>query len=99
MAKYRVRVGDTVLVWSDSTNLGKWPLGIVKKTYPGRDGHIHAVQLSNSKGVIEHPVQHLYPLELQREPTVPAEAEQRLYHDVPIFRPRRAAVAVAAAKI
>ena len=66
---------------------------------PRRDGHIHAVQLSNSKGVIEHPVQHLYPLELQPEPTVPAEAEQRLYHDAPIFRPRRAAVAVAAAKI
>ena len=99
MAKYRVRVGDTVLVWSDSTNRAKWPLGIVKKTYPGRDRHIHAVQLSNSKGVIEHTVQHLYPLEWQRESTVPAGAEQWLYHDAPIFRPRRATVAVAAAKI
>ena len=57
------------------------------------------MQLSDSKGVIEHPVQHLYPLELQREPTVPAGADQWLYHDAPIFRPRRAAVAVAAAKI
>jgi len=56
------------------------------------------VQLSTSKGVIEHPVQHLYLLELQREPTVPAGAEQRLNDDVPIFRPRRAAAAAARIK-
>ena len=59
------------------------------------------MQLRTSKGVIERPVQHLYPLELQCEPTVPGEAEQQLNPDVPIFRPRRAAaaVAVAAARI
>lgn len=95
---YQVRVGDTVLVRSDSKNRGKWPLAIVQQTYPGRDGHIRAVQLRTSKGVIERPVQHLYPLELQCEPTVPAGAEKRLNHDAPIFRPRRAAAAVAAAE-
>lgn len=96
---YQVRVGDTVLVRSNSKNRGKWPLAIVQQTYPGRDGHICAVQLRTSKGVIERPVQHLYPLELQCEPIVPAGAEKQLNHDVPIFRLRRAAVAATAARI
>ena len=97
---YQVRVGDTVLVRSDSTkNRGKWPLAIVQQTYPGRDGHIRAVQLRTSKGVIGRPVQHFYPLELQCEPTVPAGAGKQLNHDASIFRPRRAAAAAAAARI
>ena len=45
------------------------------------------MQLGTSKGVIERPVQHLYPLELQCEPTVPAGAEQQLNPDASIFRP------------
>ena len=98
-ANYQVRVGDTVLVRSDSKNRGKWSLAIVQQTYPGRDGHIRAVQLRTSKRVIERPVQHLFLLELQCEPTVPAGAEQRLNHDAPNFRPRRAAAAAAAARL
>ena len=98
-ANYQVRVGDTVLVRSDTKNRGKWPLAVVQQTYPGRDGHIRAVQLRTSKGVLERPVQHLYPLELQCEPTVPAGAEQQLNSDAPIFRPRRAAAAAAAERI
>ena len=96
---YQVRVGDTVLVQSDNKNRGKWPLAIVQQTCPGCEGHIRAVQLRTSKGLIVQPVHHLYPLELQCEPTVPAEAEKRLNHDKLIFRPRRAAAAVAAARI
>ena len=96
---YQVKVGDTVLVRSDTKNRGKWPLAVVQQTYPGRDGHIHAVQLRTSKGVIERPVQPLYPLELPCEPTVPAGAEQQLNRDAPIFRLRRAAAAAAAARI
>lgn len=96
---YHVRVGDTVLVRSDSKNRGKWPIAVVQQIYPGRDGHIRAVKLRTSKGVIERPVQHLYPLELQCEPTVPAGADQQLNPDAPNFRPRRAAAAAAAARI
>ena len=96
---YHVRVGDTVLVRSDSKNRGKWPIAVVQQIYPGRDGHIRAVKLRTSKGVIERPEQHLYPLELQCEPTVPAEADQQLNPDAPNFRPRRAAAAAAAARI
>lgn len=88
-----------MLVRSDSKSRGKWPSAIVQQTYPRRDGYIPAVQLWSSKGVIERPVQHLYPLELQYEPTVPARAEQQLNNNAPIFRPRRAAAAAVAVRI
>ena len=84
---------------SDTKNRGKWPLAVVQQTYPERDGHLRAVQLRTSKGVIERPVQHIYPLELHCEPTVPAGAEQQLNPDAAIFRPRRAAATEVAAGI
>ena len=84
---------------SDTKNRGKWPLAVVQQTYPGRDGHLRAVQLRTSKGVIERPVQHLYPLELKCEPTVQAGAEQQLNPDAANFRPSRAAATALAAGI
>ena len=47
-SKFKVSKGDVVLVKTDGKNRGKWPLAIVRATYPGHDGV----------------VQHLYPLEL-----------------------------------
>ena len=100
-AKYQVRVGEAVIVRSDSKNRGKWPLAIVEATYPGPDGHTRAVQLRTSKGVIQRPVQHLYPLDLQSEPRVtqPAVLEQQLNPRAAGYRPRRAAASTAAARI
>lgn len=96
-ANYKVRVGDIVLVRSDNKNRGKWPLAFVQQIYPGRDGHTRGVQLKTSKGVIERPVQHLYPLELQCE--LPVGARQQLNPDAKTFRPTRAAAAAATARI
>ena len=89
-ANYIVRVGD-------NKNQGKWPLALVQQIYPGCDGHIRGVQLKTSKGVIQRPVQHLYPLELQCE--LPVGARQKLNPDAQTFRPRRAAAATATVRI
>lgn len=60
---FKVSEGDVVLVKLDEKNRGKWPLAI-QETYPGCDGVVHAVQLQTSKGLLERPIQHLFPLEL-----------------------------------
>ena len=100
VANYQVKVGDAVIVRSDNKNRGKWPLAIVDAIYPGPDGHARAVQLRTSKGVIQRPVQHLYPLELQSAPRVAQPAlEQQLNANATTFRPRRAAASTAAARI
>ena len=82
---------------TDNKNRGKRPLAVVQQIFPGRDSYPRAVQLRTTKGVIERPVQHLYPLELQCETTGPAA--QQLNPHVENFRPKRNAASVAAAKI
>ena len=82
-----------MIVRTDNKNRGKWPLAVVQQIFPGRDGYTRAVQLRTTKGVIERPAQHLYPLELQCETTRPAAPHAEN------FRPKRNAASVAAAKI
>ena len=89
---FQVAVGD-VLVRADEKNRYKWPMGVVRQLYPGRDGVVRAVQVDTGKGQFDRPIQHLYPLELSCDrdspcpPTLNPKAE--------VFRPRRAAAAVA----
>ncbi|XP_028414391.1 uncharacterized protein LOC114537541 [Dendronephthya gigantea] len=98
--KYEVSEGDAVIVKTDDKNRGKWPLAIVVKLFPGSDGRTRAVQLKTKNGVIERPVQHLYPLELQCDTKGNAKkAQDKLNPDARAFTPKTAAAADAQAKI
>jgi hypothetical protein len=80
--------------------MGKWSLAIVEKLFPGPDGRTRAVQLRTKNGVIERPVQHLYPLELQCDTKKNAnEGRVQLNPGARAFLPKRAAAADAQAKI
>ncbi|XP_046863260.1 uncharacterized protein LOC124457005 [Xenia sp. Carnegie-2017] len=46
--KFIVNVGDVVLIKSNEKNRGKWPLGIVIETYPGRDGVIRGLVIDRA---------------------------------------------------
>ena len=96
-ANHKITVGDAVIVRTDNKNRGKWPLAVVQQIFPGRDSYTRAAQLTTSKGVIERPVQHLYPLELQCETIAPVT--QQLNPHAQTYRPHRNAASVAAAKI
>ena len=87
--KFKVLVGDVVIVKSDDKNRGNWPLAIVQRVFPGKDGVIRAVKLKTAKGTLERPVQHLYPMELAGESVKP-EANT-LNPDAKVFRPKRKA--------
>lgn len=99
--KYEVKEGDAVIVKTDDKNRGKWPLAIVEKLFPGPDGRTRAVQLKTKNGVLERPVQHLYPLELQCDTKEKNANEGRipLNPGARRFTPKRAAAADAEAKI
>ena len=96
--KYEVKQGDVVIVKTDDKNRGKWPLAIVEQLFPGPDGVTRAVQLKTKNGVLERPVQHLYPLEMQCDANEKSD-KSKLNPSVPSFRPMRAAAAQARAKI
>ena len=67
-------------------------VAIVVKLFPGSDGRTRGVQPKTKNGIIERPVQHLYPLELQcdLEKTGP-EKNIPLNPLAKYFRPKRAA--------
>lgn len=77
---------------SEAKNRGKL-CAVVQKVFPGKDGVVRAVRIKTGRGVLDRPIQHLYPMELSsdKEPT----KIQELNPEAPRFRPRRAAVLVA----
>ena len=56
-----------VLVREDNIPRMSWPLGVIVKTFPGKDGIIRAVSVKTSKGVFTRPIQKLHDLELDSE--------------------------------
>lgn len=94
VTKFQPKKGDVVIVKTDSKNRGTWPLAIVNEVYPGSDGVIRAVQLKTAKSMLERPVQHLYPLELECDLNTPV-ADPRLNPQAQDFRPKRDAASAA----
>ena len=77
-------------------------MAIVNEVYPGKDGIVRAVQVKTANGILERPVQHLYPLELSCDQVRDVHAEAPITHlnpNVPPFRPRRDALVAARVRI
>ena len=90
--------GDVVIIKSEEKNRGQWKLGIIEELITGQDGVVRAAKLRAGKSIMERPVQLLYPLELSSERS-PGRPSVDLDPNVPAFRPRRNAAAVARARI
>lgn len=56
-------VGDIVLLVDNSIPRGKWPLGRVLKTIPGRDGLVRTVEVKTQSSTLVRPIQKLCLLE------------------------------------
>ena len=65
-----------VLVRDEGKPRLQWPLAVVTKLYPGRDGLIRAVELRTGKGKISRPIQKLHKLEMFEEQNEEAEEVQ-----------------------
>ena len=58
---------DVVLISDDNIPRGKWRIGKVTETFPGKDRRICTVRLKTKKGMINRPVQKLHLLEEHKE--------------------------------
>ena len=83
-----MKTGDVVLIKGKERNRGKWNIGIVEEMIKGRDGIVRVVKLRAGKSHLVRPIQHLYPLELEREARKESR-DARLDAAAPEFRPRR----------
>jgi hypothetical protein len=95
--KFCPKSGDVVIVLSDNKNRGVWPLAVVEETFPGKDGVVRAVRLKTKNGVLERPVQYLYPMELSCDEF--SKKPMKLNAAAPKFEPRPSRAAGEAARI
>jgi len=58
-----LKIGDVVLVGSDNRKRFEWPLGRIIQLFPGKDGKFRVAKVRTAKGMLERPLQRLYPLE------------------------------------
>ena len=58
-----MKQNDVVLISEDNIPRGKWKLGKIVDTFPGKDGQIHTVRVQTKKGMLNRPVQKLHLLE------------------------------------
>ena len=53
--KHSLKVGDLVLIKNEITPPGIWPLGIVERLYPGKDGLTRAVDVRTATTTLNRP--------------------------------------------
>ena len=57
-------VGSVVLVREGCYSRMPWPIGVITRVYPGRDGIIRAVEVRKAKGTYVRSIQLLHDLEI-----------------------------------
>ena len=62
--KGELTVGSVVLVREDGYSRMQWPMGVVTKVFPGRDGLVRAVEVKTAKCAITRSIQRLHSLEI-----------------------------------
>ena len=60
-----ININDVVIIERDEKNRGKWKIGIIENIFVGTGNTIRSVRIRTRKGIIERPVQLLYPMDLQ----------------------------------
>ncbi|XP_022808725.1 uncharacterized protein LOC111345707 [Stylophora pistillata] len=93
--KYTLAIGDVVVIQSSERNRNCWPLGTVEELIEGRDGVVRGPKLPTGRSHLEHPIQHLYPLELSCEKENVQGDKTPLNPKAPVFRPKRDATVAA----
>ena len=74
-----LKENDVVLISEDNLPRGKWRIGNVIQTYPGKDDRVRTVKLQTKKGIINRPVQKLHLLE-EHEQRVTSEVQRSENH-------------------
>ncbi|GFX81340.1 uncharacterized protein TNCV_2513291 [Trichonephila clavipes] len=70
-----IKERDIVLVGDTNSKRINWPLGKVKKIYPGKDGIVCVVEIKTKNGTFLRPIQRHYPLEVGEPGNFPFPGE------------------------
>ena len=59
-----LKEGDVVLVFDKNLPRGRWPLGRIVETYPGKDGHTRVAKVQLGTKSLVRPIHKLEPLKI-----------------------------------
>ena len=62
--KGEFKVGNLVMIREDGCPRLQWPLGVVQKVFPGRDGLVRSAEVKTTRGVFVRPIQRLHDLDI-----------------------------------
>ena len=76
----KIQKNDVVLIFDDKTRLN-WKMGVVTKLHLDQGGLTRSVDVRTKNGVLNRPVQRLYPTEVQVEDDVPIEVPDQPHEE------------------
>ena len=94
-----LQIGEVVVIKGEDKNRGRWKIGIVERLIEGQDKVVRGAKVRVGQSVLERAIQHLYPLELSCDVAVTKPKSTELRVDVPEFKPKRDAAAIANCRI
>ena len=59
-----LQLGSVVLIQDDRSPSLKWPLGVITKSFPGKDGVVRTVKLKTASGKLIRSIQRIHDLEI-----------------------------------
>ena len=87
------KIGDVIIIKGDAKNRNHWKLGVVEELIQGRDGITRGAKVRTSNGILERATQHLSPLELSCDRSLPVELNPTASEFMPRSRRDTAAAA------
>ena len=70
-------MGSVVLIREDKAPRLKWPSGVVRQVYPGKDDVVCTVDVQTVKGIFTRHIQRLHDLEISGKPQIATFADNQ----------------------
>ena len=76
----KLEVGSVVLIREDNCPRLQWPMGVVERLIPGKDGVARTVEVRTKRGNFFRPIQRLHGMELNEERATEEVRKENVYH-------------------
>ena len=76
----KLEVGSVVLIREDNCPRLQWPMGVVERLIPGKDGVARTVEVRTKRGNFFRPIQRLHGMELNEEQATEEVRKENVYH-------------------
>ncbi|UYV64805.1 hypothetical protein LAZ67_3002037 [Cordylochernes scorpioides] len=72
-----IKEGDVVLMEVDNKKQTEWPIGVIEKTFPGKDGIVRIAMIKTKRGNFLRPLQRLFFLESSKDHPIKVLGKER----------------------